>query len=214
MLQAVEAHMVRSRGLRIVQVGSNLTTNVGSSNSGSARRAKRTGDEQALTAREEKTYEKLIEVGAGLEPGRLKRERKNANRLAEVRHVARDALKVTPAKQAKGAFHAEVGRMQMNEGGPCMSAESAGMLLLITAALLSGEAPGATFKRGDDGLASLQWRPGYVFGRADGMNAPQLQRTLEHLQRNQWLSLSWRDETRWVTFGPRAIRVLDLKGAK
>jgi hypothetical protein len=100
--------------------------------------------------------------------------------------------------------------MQMNEGGPCMHAESAGTLLLIVAALLSGEAPGATFK-GDDGLAALRWRPGYCFGRADGMNAPRLERTLEHLQKNGWLTLSGRGETRWVTFGPRAIRVLDLK---
>jgi hypothetical protein len=172
MLQAVEAHMVRSRGLRI---------DTGRLEPDAQRRLielwqretrERTGDEQALTAREEKTYEKLIEVGAGLEPGHLKREREKANRLAEVQRVAREALAVTPTHRQEARFFAEIVKQQRHEGGPCLHAESAGMLLLITTALLSGEGPGGvTFKLDDDGQRCLSWRPGHVFGLADGQNA-------------------------------------------
>jgi hypothetical protein len=163
-----------------------------------------------LGKRDRTRLEKLIEKAADA-PGVFKKERETLALRAEVQKIAAEAAAVRPAKQAEGAFFAEVGRMQMNEGGPCMSAETAGMLLLITAALLSGEGPGrATFKLDENGQRCLRWRPGCLFGFADGQSAPRLERTLRHLQRNGWLSLSGRGETRWVTFGPRAARVFGL----
>lgn len=215
-LAAVKAWVHRTTGVRIEPGGldpaeqNQLVT--------LARKAESEGggiDRAALTSRERKTFDGLLEGAAGLEPGTFAKQRKDAEALAQIEQLAVEARARPLSRKQEQSLLVEL-HQQMAAG--CLRLEHVGTLVAILAQMQRAApfAPGSRIERDGDHVVLVFNETYGMLGQADANGrGGNRKRVLRQLEANAWITVERIGGPEVaIRLGRRALRVLGIAPTK